>query len=368
MLSNLHGKMLLRGEHDGRTDGLDAQSMLPNESAQWGYSLRPAWDSQSEQALASTSYAERPMLRGGGESDNRGQSGQQQVRAEAVTEFTNGTGVAALSSNDSPNMALSSVSRRALHEEDESHDHPGTTVTAPPSVPVTAAVAALKKAKTPPSLPGTTVPPSLPAIATAQPSLAASGEPVVQEVTSNQAPEQVPTEMPVQDANPTIRTEPPLASGGGIKERTEPSSSVAETTSEPAETPTPEMTTLPSNKNNDDAPMCNSLTCKVFGVLNEQPTLYPVLLFVIVSFCCCLRWKLCRKRQRDPRGEYRAVGRMLANNFDTELSDEEIQYTYDDDSGDEGEALGGWSKPGKGSIELRSIGNGGGLTLEEMNG
>jgi len=111
---------------------------------------------------------------------------------------------------------------------------------------------------------------------------------------------------------------------------------------------------------------CNTLSCKGLGVLNSHPLLYIFLLMIISMLCMILRRACSRRHQRDPRGEYRSVSRMLASNFDTDLSDEEMNYYTSDE--EDGAADGGWSR--KGSIELGSIGSeaNDGLTLEEMNG
>ena len=268
--------------------------------------------------------------------------------------------------------------KRALHEmvgDDDHNQQRRTDVTAPPSLPLPVTMASTTVPTIPsettttvtslPNLPvTTTTSPSLvlestASAATASPSLPDSNNPVISQAASTTGPELLTTEMSTTLSNPQNSTEPPLASGTGIMDRTNQpiNNSLA-----------PDETEVPSAA----SASCKTLACKVVAVLNDHPNLYVVLIFVIVSFCCCLRWKLCRKPQRDPRGEYRAVGRMLASNFDTELSDDEIHYTYDDVSGDESDAIGGtggWSTArGKGSIELRNIGQDGRLPLEEMNG
>lgn len=126
-------------------------------------------------------------------------------------------------------------------------------------------------------------------------------------------------------------------------------------------TPAPQIT----------SPSCNTLSCKGLVILNDHPMLY-ISVFLILAFIFCLRCKLCGgRRARDPRGEYRAVGRMLANNFDTDISDEDMNfYASDEDDEDPNSNSNGWSTH-KGTIELGSIGvdeANGGLTLEEMNG
>ena len=107
-------------------------------------------------------------------------------------------------------------------------------------------------------------------------------------------------------------------------------------------------------------------------------------LFCFLCKCKCSRSSCCcnGRQHRDPRGEYRAVGRMLAHNFDTDLSDEDdddmnfYSDEYDNNGGGyDGNGNGhrshtdtGWSNhDNKGAIELGSIGADR-LTLEEMNG
>ena len=69
------------------------------------------------------------------------------------------------------------------------------------------------------------------------------------------------------------------------------------------------------------------------------------------------------------------MGRMLANNFDTELTDEDLNFYASDEDDEDPTGSNGfssysnYSSSKKGTIELGSMGaNEDGLTLEEMNG
>jgi len=138
-----------------------------------------------------------------------------------------------------------------------------------------------------------------------------------------------------------------------------------------------ENNTTTNNNKNKSGP-CDTVSCKGLNVLNDHPLLYIFLLMVLSLLVFLLR-KICtRSQNRDQRGEYRAVGRMLASNFDTSFDDEDVDFygseVYDDDddcvddAGAAASSNGGWSNQStKGSIELGSIGSDN-LTLEEMNG
>ena len=105
----------------------------------------------------------------------------------------------------------------------------------------------------------------------------------------------------------------------------------------------------------------------LLGLLNTHPLFY-VFIIMILSLFCCVRYK-GRRQQRDSRGEYRAVGRMLASNFDTDVSDDEINgFSSDEDDDDPGYNGDGWHNHTKGTIEMRNIGHDGKLDLDEMNG
>lgn len=172
---------------------------------------------------------------------------------------------------------------------------------------------------------------------------------------------------------------PPVASWTGSSNTTEimhdikePQTVISELTAAIPEPPDHHQ------NNNASAPSCNTLSCQGFSVLNEHPLLYIFVFMAATLLCFLLKCKCFRREQRDSRGEYRAVGRMLAHNFDTELSDEDDMNFYSEDndvyddeydghSNGNSNGDGGWSNQGKGSIELGSIGADN-LTLEEMNG
>ena len=178
------------------------------------------------------------------------------------------------------------------------------------------------------------------------------------------------TEVPVQSWTGCSNV------SGIMEDMTKPQNVISELTAEIPEPPDhhPDNPTLDNPKN--ASPSCNTLSCHGLAVLNDHPLLY-IFIFMVVSLLCCVRCKICSRRQgRDPRGEYRAVGRMLATNFDTEIGDEDMDFyqesEYDDDNDEDGNTNGhdngGWSNyDNKGSIELGSIGADT-LTLEEMNG
>ena len=185
---------------------------------------------------------------------------------------------------------------------------------------------------------------------------------------------------PTKPVKPTAAL-PPVASWTGSSNTTEiihdikePKTVISELTAAIPEPPDHHK----HNSSNASAPSCNTLSCQGLSVLNEHPLLYIFLFMAATLLCFLFKCKCCRREQRDSRGEYRAVGRMLAHNFDTDLSDEddmnfysEDNNAYDDEydghSNENGNGDGGWSHHGKGSIELGSIGADN-LTLEEMNG
>lgn len=202
--------------------------------------------------------------------------------------------------------------------------------------------------------------------------------PEVPVVTETGSPE-APIPATAAPANPEIGT--PEVPPGLPEPAAEISGTATEVPEVVATQPTDALgTKAPANlspgtplKNKNDSPSCNTLSCQGLAALNEHPLLY-ILIFLAFSCMCCLRCKR-RRPARDPRGEYRAVGRMLETNFDTELTEEDMNF-YASDEDDDDPTIGSNAYTNnyiksKGSIELGSVAEdeiNGGLTLEEMNG
>jgi hypothetical protein len=134
----------------------------------------------------------------------------------------------------------------------------------------------------------------------------------------------------------------------------------------PSSYSTPSPTPMPTHQDQNSSPS------GLVGLLNDHPLFYSFI-FMVLSLFCCMRCKGCRRadQRRDARGEYRAVGRMLASNFDAEVSDDEMMnadYLSSDEDDDDSAYNDGWHNHKKGAIEMRNIGHDADLSLDELNG